>query len=104
MTPAQGRDAIIAARLEWATGLNGQTLLERLRAEGLVVELPPKRRQKPPRWGVMFQDDSVRAMWCGRTQADRARAYRDQLRATYPTDRFDLAFRPAADEPWVRIP
>lgn len=60
-------------------------------------------RQRPPTWGVMFHDGSVKHCWNGRTALRRALAAMHDLQREYPKDQINLAYRPDPDTPWTRL-
>lgn len=60
-------------------------------------------QQRPPIWGAMFHDGSVRAKWNGNTQLFRALVEVGRLRMEYPNDNITLAFRAQPGQLWQRI-
>ena len=60
-------------------------------------------RQRPPTWGVMFHDGSVKHCWTGRTALRRAIAELHILQEKYPKDQINLAYRPHKEAPWTRL-
>lgn len=61
------------------------------------------RTQKPPIWGVMFHDGSVRSCWNGKTALRRALDELEKIQREYPGDNIDLAYRSSTKHPWIRL-